>query len=54
MPAGSGIVLDELRVMTCYHVIENLAEKWVAFPRAQGSSMIRRRVDRVVFPVWPR
>ncbi|HEY6789308.1 MAG TPA: hypothetical protein VI365_18550, partial [Trebonia sp.] len=50
MPAGSGIVLDELRILTCHHVIENLAEKYVAFPKAQGSSMIRRRVDRVVLP----
>ena len=50
-PNGSGIILDELRVLTCYHVIKNLDEKWVAFPKAyDGASTVRRRVDSVLLP----
>jgi len=48
-PCGSGIVLDELRILTCHHVIEDLTEQWVAFPKARGNaSSIRRRVDDVI------
>jgi vWA-MoxR associated protein C-terminal domain/Trypsin-like peptidase domain len=50
-PVGSGIVLDERRVLTCYHVIEGLAEKWVGFPRsAKGASLTLRKVESVVLP----
>lgn len=50
-PVGSGIVLDERRIMTCFHVIEKMAEKWVAFPRARDATVsIRRRVERVILP----
>src|SRR5580698_8570365 len=50
-PDGSGIVLDELRILTCYHVVRNLAEPWVAFPKAGGdASLIRRRTERVILP----
>jgi hypothetical protein len=50
-PVGSGIVLDERRILTCFHVIEELDEKWVAFPKAvDGASLIRREVSRVVLP----
>jgi hypothetical protein len=50
-PKGSGIVLDELRILTCHHVVRNLEEKWVAFPKARGAaSLIRRPVERVVLP----
>jgi vWA-MoxR associated protein C-terminal domain/Trypsin-like peptidase domain len=50
-PIGAGIVLDERRILTCFHVIDGLEEKWVAFPKAaDGASLIRREVDRVVLP----
>lgn len=50
-PSGTGLVLDELRVLTCYHVVKDLAEKWVAFPKACGdASLIRRRVEHVILP----
>jgi vWA-MoxR associated protein C-terminal domain/Trypsin-like peptidase domain len=50
-PAGSGIVLDELRILTCHHVIKNLADRWISFPKAQGkASQARRRVSRVIPP----
>jgi ABC-type phosphate transport system substrate-binding protein len=50
-PVGSGIVLDERRIMTCLHVVEGLAEPWVAFPKAQANAgFTRRRVERVVLP----
>lgn len=50
-PVGSGIVLDDRRVLTCFHVIEGLDEKWVAFPKAvDGASLVRRAVDHVVLP----
>lgn len=50
-PSGSGIVLDELRILTCYHVIRDLAQQWVAFPKAGGdASLIRRRAERIILP----
>jgi hypothetical protein len=50
-PHGSGIVLDELRILTCYHVVRDLAEQWVAFPKARGdASLIRRRAEQVILP----
>ena len=50
-PVGSGIVLDELRILTCYHVVSNLADQWVAFPKASGdATLIRRQAERVVLP----
>ena len=48
-PSGSGIVLDELRILTCYHVVRDLAEQWVAFPKAGGdASLIRRQAERLI------
>jgi hypothetical protein len=50
-PRGSGIVLDELRILTCHHVVRSLKQQWVAFPKAQGgASLIRRPVKHVVLP----
>jgi len=50
-PSGSGIVLDDLRILTCYHVVRDLAEQWVAFPKAGGdASLIRRQTQRVILP----
>jgi hypothetical protein len=50
-PVGSGIVLDEHRVLTCFHVVEGLDEMWIAFPKAEdGASLARRKVKRVVLP----
>lgn len=50
-PVGSGIVLDERRILTCFHVVEGLEEKWVAFPKAvDDASLIRREVSEVVLP----
>jgi hypothetical protein len=50
-PVGSGIVLDERRILTCFHVIDGLEQKWVAFPKAaDGASLIRREAGEVVLP----
>jgi len=50
-PAGSGIVLDELHILTCHHVVRNLAEQWVAFPKTRGrASRIRLRARDVIRP----
>jgi vWA-MoxR associated protein C-terminal domain/Trypsin-like peptidase domain len=50
-PSGSGVVLDELRILTCYHVVKDLTEQWVAFPKADGDgSLTRRRAERVIYP----
>jgi hypothetical protein len=50
-PVGCGIVLDERRIMTCHHVVHELGEPWVAFPKAPGNaSSIRRAVEHVVLP----
>jgi vWA-MoxR associated protein C-terminal domain/Trypsin-like peptidase domain len=50
-PVGCGIVLDERRIMTCFHVVEEYPEPWVAFPKAQGNARFTRRgVERVVRP----
>jgi hypothetical protein len=50
-PKGGGVVLDDLRVLTCYHIIKNLDQKWVAFPNGRGGAhLIRRQVDHVVLP----
>ena len=51
-PNGSGIVLDELRILTCHHVVRNRTEQWVAFPKGRGdATLIRRRAERVILPV---
>lgn len=50
-PSGSGIVLDELRILTCYHVVRSLAEQWVAFPKGPGDAdLIRWRAEHVILP----
>jgi hypothetical protein len=57
-PLGSGIVLDDRRILTCAHVIAGLPESdgapeaWVAFPKAEedASASARRQVERVVLP----
>jgi WD40 repeat protein len=60
-PLGCGVVLDERRVLTCGHVVEQLAHAdgaasaWVGFPMAEmdASASARCRVERVVFPDSP-
>jgi hypothetical protein len=52
-PLGSGIVIDDHRVLTCAHVVESLAREkpWVAFPKAVDDiPEARRLVERVVLP----
>src|ERR1700678_4834199 len=45
-PIGTGIVLDDRRILTCAHVIKNAEECWVAFPHARAAYAARRAVDR--------
>src|SRR5258708_22725965 len=53
-PIGSGIVLDDLRILTCAHVIHDLEDTWVAFPKAEeDATEARRRVASVVRPDTP-
>ncbi len=53
-PLGAGVVIDDRRVLTCAHVI--LAGStlrtplWVAFPRAEDGSRVRRKVELVTMP----
>jgi WD40 repeat protein len=56
-PLGSGVVLDDYRILTCAHVLEGMPEidgvpvAWVAFPKAEeNAAEERRQVTRVVFP----
>jgi WD40 repeat protein len=50
-PIGSGIVLDDRRILTCAHVAEATAALWVSFPKADGDAAeARRRVERVRYP----
>ncbi|HUN35472.1 MAG TPA: serine protease [Trebonia sp.] len=50
-PLGSGIVIDDNRVLTCAHVIDGTTQPWVSFPHAPGEA--RLPVDRVVLPASP-
>jgi Trypsin-like peptidase domain len=59
-PLGCGIVIDERRVLTCRHVVEDdssgnsLEEIWVAFPNTDVlSSDTRLQVERTVLPIAP-
>lgn len=50
-PLGTGVVIDERRVLTCAHVAEAVSEIWVSFPKvAGGNSDQRLPVERVVWP----
>jgi WD40 repeat protein len=45
-PLGTGIVLDDRRILTCAHVVRDLgpAKSWVAFPHAAVAYASRREV----------
>jgi WD40 repeat protein len=46
-PLGTGVVIDEWRVLTCAHVAaQSPDELWAAFPMALDSDVRRRVVDR--------
>ncbi len=53
-PVGSGVVIDERRVLTCAHVVmrdgEKLDEIWVGFPMADPPTATRCAVDSVIMP----
>jgi hypothetical protein len=53
-PLGSGIVLDDHRILTCGHVIEGVDGElpWIAFPMALAGDVltVRRQVERIVRP----
>jgi hypothetical protein len=59
-PLGGGIVLDDRRILTSAHVIQDAAGPWVAFPHAEGNdgagaiaggcAACRREVRSVVYP----
>lgn len=50
-PIGAALIIDTRRVLTCAHVVTNQYIKrdplWVAFPKADGADMVRRRVATV-------
>src|SRR5436309_214075 len=54
-PSGSGLVIDDQRILTCAHVARRIQESgceiWVAFPKAKNGPVPRLRVARehVVF-----
>jgi WD40 repeat protein len=53
-PLGAGIVIDARRVLTCAHVVRDVAAPWVSFPKAStGDSGARRMAERIVFPDAP-
>src|ERR1022692_495285 len=56
-PLGTGLVIDDRRVLTCAHVVMSEGKThdpvWVAFPKAEESSG-RRRVVSVVVPAAVR
>jgi hypothetical protein len=50
-PLGTGLVIDDTRVLTCSHVVSDRAigdDIWVAFPKADPPTMERRRIYRQV------
>jgi WD40 repeat protein len=47
---GAGVVIDELRILTCAHVVARhapVAPVWVGFPKAGLAATVRRRVRAV-------
>jgi hypothetical protein len=52
-PLGTGLVIDERRILTCAHVVVRGDRRhdplWVAFPKAGGAWNVRRRA-RVILP----
>src|SRR5664279_5450893 len=49
-PLGTGVVIDQTRVLTCAHVVAGwpgTGPLWVAFPMADGPLDVRRRVVEV-------
>jgi WD40 repeat protein len=45
---GTGVVIDESRILTCAHVVvQSGVTLWVGFPKAAGASSVRRRVAEV-------
>jgi hypothetical protein len=50
-PLGTGVVIDDRRILTCAHVAEASGDIWVAFPKAGERDSDRRlRVEQVVLP----
>ena len=51
-PIGTGVVIDERRILTCAHVAVPGGKRrdplWVAFPKAPGAWNTRRRVTKVI------
>jgi hypothetical protein len=53
---GGGVVIDEWRVLTCWHVLAgkhgDTTPLWVAFPKAGVPRSVRRRVIGVRPTLW--
>ncbi|WP_194858849.1 trypsin-like peptidase domain-containing protein [Streptomyces sp. SUK 48] len=53
-PLGSGVLIDERRVLTCAHVVQTVWERsgvlWAAFPKAEEAVDHRVQVADVVLP----
>lgn len=47
-PFGSGVVIDDHRVLTCAHVVDRDGDLWIAFPLAGVSQRVL--VEQVIFP----
>jgi hypothetical protein len=52
-PIGTGLVIDERRILTCAHVVVSGGQRrdplWVAFPKAPGAWNVRCRVAKVIY-----
>ena len=52
-PIGTGLVIDERRILTCAHVVVPGGKRrdplWVAFPKAAGAWNTRCRVTKVIW-----
>ena len=52
-PLGTGLVVDDRRILTCAHVVVPGGKRrdplWVAFPKAPGAWSVRRQVMDIIY-----
>ncbi len=48
-PLGSGLVIDERRILTCAHVVKDAPAVWAEFPKADGVRT-GRPVEGIIYP----
>jgi WD40 repeat protein len=47
-PLGTGIVLDDWRILTCAHVVRDAGKCWAAFPHADVPFAARRQLQETI------